>query len=337
MLLDNRFTRWVAGKLEDDHNRLLGSNATMSLARRFNRVKNRRQVRFREEQFRRLDALLRENGAPATPRIELRDGFAIDTSRALPHLERMIEDAQHVIEERRGVVRGGGSRQHFQQLMTDEFLARYPSILDFATSSDVLQSVIGYLGFVPALSAAKPLGVRLAESSMEYVPDWDGQYRASQLFHCDYHDRPMVYVIVCLRDVTPECGPFSFLPRSTSERAMRALGYHGRGRPYRVADEELYRVVDRKELVECTYPQGTVLFIDSANCFHYGSRGCVRPRYLMMYAYVSVARTDFTDLLRKEATRPLTDLETRERRHRYPVRDGDPLLRRLVLDREHAG
>jgi hypothetical protein len=309
----------------------------MALARSFNKLKNRRHVRFRDEQYRNLAALLDANGAPATPRIELKDGYAIDTSHALPHLDRMIADAQTIIEERRGVVRGGGSRQHFQQLITNAYIERFPSVLDFAASSDVLQSVIGYLGFIPTLSAAKPLGVRLAESSMDYVPDWDGQYRASQLFHCDYHDRPMVYVIVCLRDVTPECGPFSFLSRSVSERAMRELGYHRRGRPYRVADEDLYKVVDRKELVELAYPKGTVLFIDSANCFHYGSRGCVQPRYLMMYAYVSVARTDFTDLLRKEATRPLADLETRDKRHKYPVRDGDPVLRKLIVDREYAG
>jgi hypothetical protein len=337
MALDNPITRRVAAWLEHDHNRRLGSNRTMALARWFNGIKNRRCVRFREEQLRRLDALYADNGAPATPRIELEDGWAIDTSRSLPHLDRMIEDAQVVIGERSGTARGGGSRQHFQQLVTDEHIARVPSILDFATSSDVLQSVIGYLGFIPTLSAAKPLGVRLAESSLAYVPDWDGKYRASQLFHCDYHDRPMVYVIVCLRDVTAESGPFSFLPRSVSDKAARELRYHTRGRPYRVTDDEMYRVIDRRELKELAYPAGTVLFIDSSRCFHFGSRDCEVPRYLMMYAYVSVQRTDFTDLLRKEAEGPLTDLETRVRRRRYPVKESDPLLRRLVLDREYAG
>jgi hypothetical protein len=245
-------------------------------------------------------------------------------------------ESQEIIRERGGVVRGGGSREFFQQIVTDGHIARCPSILDFATSSDVLLPAIRYLGFIPTLSAAKPLGVRLAESDQWFVPDWDGKYRASQLFHCDYHDTPMVYVIVCLRDVTRESGPFSFLPISASDRARAALGYHRRGVPYRMTDEEVFRVVDRRELIELAYPAGTVLFLDSSRCFHYGSRDCSKPRYLMMYAYISVKRTDFTDLLRKESPVPLEDPATRDRRMRYPVKPGDSLLRRMILDRELA-
>jgi hypothetical protein len=333
-MLDNALTRWVARRLEDDHNRLLGSRTTMRLARGFNAVRNRAAIRFREERFGNLDVLVRENGEPRGPLAEIRDGWAIDTSGSLPHLDRLLADAQEIIRERGGKVRGGGAREFFQQIITDDHIARYPSVLDFATSSDVLLPAIRYLGFLPTLSAAKPLGVRLAESDQRFVPDWDGKYRASQLFHCDYHDSPMVYVIVCLRDVTPECGPFSFLPISVSDRARAALGYHRRGHPYRVSDDEMYAVVARSELREFAYPAGTVLFLDSSRCFHYGSRDCAKPRYLMMYAYVSVRRTDFTDLLRKESEAPLPDPETRDRRMRYPVRPGDSLLRRLVLDRE---
>jgi hypothetical protein len=308
----------------------------MRIARAFNGFRNRRCVRFREEQYRRLDELIRENGPPTRPPVALRDGWAIDTSKSLPHLDRLLEESQAIIAERGGVVRGGGSREFFQQIVTDSHIARYPAILDFATSSDVLLPAIRYLGFIPTLSAAKPLGVRLAESDQRFVPDWDGKYRASQLFHCDYHDSPMVYVIVCLRDVTRESGPFSFLPVSATDRVREALGYHRRGVPYRMSDDEIFRVVDRKELIELACPAGTVLFLDSSRCFHYGSRDCRVPRYLMMYAYVSVRRTDFTDLLRKESPVPLEDPTTRDRRMRYPVKPGDSLLRRMILDRELA-
>ncbi|HEX5138377.1 MAG TPA: hypothetical protein VFY93_15480 [Planctomycetota bacterium] len=335
-MLDNGLTRWAAAKLEHDHNRMLGSRATMGIARSFNGWKNRRCVRFREEKYRSLDELIRENGAPKGPAIELKDGWAIDTSRTLPHLDRLLQESQEIIAERGGVVRGGGSREFFQQIITDAHIARYGSILDFATSSDVLLPAIRYLGFLPTLSAAKPLGVRLAESDQRFVEDWDGKYRASQLFHCDYHDSPMVYVIVCLRDVTRASGPFSFLPISASDRVREALRYRRRGVPYRMSDEEIFRHVDRKELIELAYPAGTVLFLDSSRCFHYGSRDCTVPRYLMMYAYVSVQRTDFTDLLRKESPVPLEDPATRDRRMRYPVKPGDSLLRRLILDRELA-
>ena len=198
----------------------------------------------------------------------------------------------------------------------------------------MLQTVIDYLGFLPTLSVSQPLGVRLAESDARLAEPKSGSYCESQLFHCDYHDSPMVYMIVALQDVTLRSGPFSFLPASVSRRAAAALRYGRRGCPYRISDEAMYSVAGRDDLIELICPAGTVLFIDSSRCFHYGSRDAVIPRYLMMYAYVSVCRTDFGDLLRKESPTLVVDDSARTRRAKYPVGRYDSRLRRLVLDRE---
>jgi hypothetical protein len=54
----------------------------------------------------------------------------------------------------------------------------------------------------------------------------------------------------------------------------------------------------------------------------------------MMYAYVSVCRTDFGDILRKESPAPVLDDSARTCRTTYPVSDEDSRLRRLLLDRQ---
>ncbi len=335
-LIDNAVTRRLASVLERNHNRLLGTRATMRLARAVNRVRNRSFASRRHRLFERsLDSLLAENGPLTRPPVRLEDGWAIDSSRSLPHLDRLLEESQRIIAERGGVHRGGGERSFFQQILTDDHIARFPSILDFATSSDVLKPVIDWMGIIPTLSVSKPLGVRLAESDLRFAPPGATGYQESQLFHRDYHDQPMVYVIVTLRDVTRRSGPFSILPAGASARATRALGYGRRGTPYRITDEQMYAVVDRSELIEFTAPAGSVLFVDSSRCFHYGSRDAVIPRYLMMYAYVSVCRCDFGDLLRKESATPVVDDSSRTRRAHYPVSPRDSHLRRLILDR-HA-
>src|SRR5262245_24747569 len=134
-LLDNSFTRRLAGTLEQGHNTRLGTRRTMQLAQAFNRAKNGRFVEFRWHLYENeLDALFRENGTIGTPAPPLEDGWSLDESRSLPHLGRLVEDAQEIIARRGGVPRGGGDRSFFQQIMTDEDIARYPSILDFATS-----------------------------------------------------------------------------------------------------------------------------------------------------------------------------------------------------------
>ena len=57
----------------------------------------------------------------------------------------------------------------------------------------------------------------------------------------------MVYVILLARDCTLQNGPWSFLPKSTSDRAAKALDYQKRGEPYRVTDERMYQVIDPTE------------------------------------------------------------------------------------------
>ncbi|MBJ43623.1 MAG: hypothetical protein CMJ80_10190 [Planctomycetaceae bacterium] len=338
-ILDNSLTRWLGRAVEHDHYRRLGIRNTMQLSRAFNRLKNRKQHLYRRELYHQLDKLLDDNGPRQTtshkPRME--DGWALDTSKSLPHLEQMLEDSEQIISERGGVNRGGGGRSFFQQILSNEHLSRYPSILNFATSSDVLDVVIDHLKFIPALSVHKPLGVRLNESDKRFGPDTNGQLSESQLFHCDYQCTPMVYVIVTLREVTLKSGPFCFLPLSASNQAIESLQYGKRGRPYRVTDEEMYKIVNRDKLFEFTYPAGSVLFLDSSRCFHYGSRDSVVPRYLMMYAYVSVCRTDFGDLIRPEYNEPVCDERARLWRSSYPTYSEDSHLRRLLIDWRYMG
>ena len=162
-----------------------------------------------------------------------------------------------------------------------------------------------------------PPGLRLTESSSKFDPGAGGPYRESQLYHLDHHDLPLVYVIVLLRDVTTQSGPFTFLPASVSERAAKTLKYRARNAPYRITDEQMYSVVDEKEAIPFQGPKGSVLFLDSSRCFHYGSRDCTIPRYQAMYAFVSPCRTDFSDMLVKPRV--------------YTRQPTDSRLRRMVL------
>lgn len=287
-------------------------------AKLYNTFKFGRRERFRRRAYRDDFAqLIAENGPLHGTVVEMRDSWAIDATRSLPHLDRLLAESEQFIAWRGGKPREKGQRAFIKDILCPGDLERFPSFLDFATSSEVLSTVSNYMGMVPVLSNTVPPGVRFVESTAAGQLD-DGIYRQSQLYHLDFHDSRLVYVIVLLRDVTVRNGPFTFLGADASARAARGLNYGARGVSYRMSDDAIYRHIDRaKEEVVFTYPRGTVLFMDSSRCFHFGSRDAIEPRYQMMYAYVSPCRADFAAVYLPPA--------------RFPVREGDSRLRQMVL------
>jgi hypothetical protein len=318
------FFRPVARRLHQNHMSRLGIANTMRLAHRYNRMKLRREDDRRRQLYEtQLAGLLNENGRLTRPLVEMRDGWALDASQSLPHLDRVLEDSEKIIAERSGVRRStnGAYRSYFQDVWTPADLTKYPSFLNFATSSDILAVVSRYLGSIPTLSTTLPSGIRFVESNSEF-DDSPGRPHDSQLYHIDYYSLPNVYVLVLLRDTTVEHGPWTFLPRATSQKARKALNYWTRQRGYRVSDEEIYSVADKKEVIEFCYPRGTVLFIESSGCFHFGSRNSVKPRFQLMLGYSGACRTDFSETIMAPKV--------------YPVSDSDSRLRQLVLDKHRV-
>lgn len=312
--------RPFAARVNADHMSALGIANTMRIAHAYNRLTLRRQDAWRRGLYReQFGALLDENGSPPAAKLQLEDGWAIDTSMSLPHLDRILEDADEIIAERAGTrLKKRAYRSYFQNLWTRPDVDRYPSFLDFATSNGVLAPVADDLESIPVLSNIAPPGIRFTESNVAYDDEPD-RPKDSQLFHIDYYSLPNVYVIVLLRDTTHECGPLTFLPRSVSRKVAAKLKYWSRRCPYRVADEDIYALVDRKDVIEFCGKRGTVLYIESSGCFHYGSRNAVKPRFQLMLGYTGAFRTDFSEVVK--------DVEP------FPIRASDSRLRKMVLDR----
>jgi hypothetical protein len=306
----------VAAAMQKDDFRRLGIRRSCAVGRRFNR-RGQRFIRFRRRLYQeRFDELLRAAGGTPGTRIELRDGFALDHSRSLPHLDALLADGERLIE-RYGNRKWEHEKPFLQNINPESAIDEYPSLLDFATSPDVVAAVAPSFGYVPHLSGQIPRGVRLMESSTQFDPDPD-VWRESQLYHLDYHSSPTVYVVVALRDIRLEDGAFHFLGRAASRRVAEALDYGARGVPYRLTDEQVESLVDPAEVNTFAVPAGTVLFIESSACLHFGSRRPARNRYQMQYSFISPVRNDFLELWRP--------------RRVYPTTPADPLLRRLVLE-----
>lgn len=307
--------------LHRNHMEHLGIENTMRLALASNRQRLARQDAWRHRLYReRFDELLLENGPLSRPVIEMKDGWAIDDSLSLPHLDRVLEASEKIIAERAGkrLTPEGAYRSYFQDVWDRaKDPLDHPEFLDFSTSSDLIAPVAHYLGCIPALSTTLPSGIRFVESNAAFDDQPDAPHD-SQLYHIDYYSLPNVYVLVLLRDTGRDHGPWTFLPRSTSQRVREALGYWEPGRDYRLSDEEVFSVARPDEVIEFTGKKGTVLFIESSGCLHFGSRNSIKPRFQLMIGYTGACRTDFSESFMP----PI----------RYPLNQEDTLLRKMLLE-----
>ena len=128
--LTGPFVRPLAHLLEKDDMKLLGLGATMRWANRYNRMtfggnQIERQRLCAEE----LDSLLKENGAPQHEPVVMNDGWAMDTSRTLPHLNQLLNDSAEIIENRGMRPTEDHGKPFLLSIMKDEDLAKYPSVL----------------------------------------------------------------------------------------------------------------------------------------------------------------------------------------------------------------
>ena len=186
----------VAHLLERGDMALLGVDSTTRIARAYNSRRMHPSLEHRQRNATRHLAELREAAGGGAPEFE--DGWVRDDSGSLPHLQQVVDDMQEVIEERAGRSWENYRRPWFRNILPPDAVERYRSILDFATSAQVLYPVAEHVGYLPVLSGMMPRGVRLIESSAKFDPQPKGPWRSSQLYHLDYHSSPTIYVIVAL-------------------------------------------------------------------------------------------------------------------------------------------
>jgi hypothetical protein len=168
--------------------------------------------------------------------------------------------------------------------------------------------VARYLGIVPVLTHIE----------VYYSAFRDTALASSQLFHCDQDDTSQIKVYVLCSDVDEQTGPMVLLGADTSKIVRRAVRYEYRNR---ATDEEVFRAVGERDRHRLVGRSGTVAFVDTSRCFHYGSRVSegAPPRLVTVVQYLS----------------PFSFRVSRDRKraapYGYAAQPGSSSLERLVL------
>lgn len=140
----------------------------------------------------------------------------------------------------------------------------------------------------------------------------DGIAAAARQWHIDCEDRRMLKIIVYLSDVTEGCGPFEYVNREESRRAIRSLHYAS---GY-VSDSDMRRIVPESQWIRVSGARLTAIFVDTSQVFHRGQPPTTADRYSMTFTYLSTTPYQtFPEFMLSQASLAdlHTDLTTRQR------------------------
>lgn len=221
----------------------------------------------------------RELAADTPFTIDRERGFRVFPPGTFPEAEDIVALAhdlgQHVDLSRPGLSKK--ARSGFMVPMIDTATLDLGSpFLRLALRPDVIAAVSSYLGIVPVI----------AHLNVYYSEAGSDEARSSQLFHCDADGTAQMKIFVLCSEVTPAHGPLTLLDARASRALRQRLGYHFGGK---VKDKRLAGLASPADHRPILGPAGTVCFVDTTQCFHFGSRveQGVGPRLVLMIQYLA--------------------------------------------------
>jgi hypothetical protein len=179
----------------------------------------------------------------------------------------LIEQMRAARDEAIATAKGRASQHDSGSLqyptLAHDFAADSAAI-QFATSPLVLAPIIRYCGMLPVL-----FNFFVTRAYQDAITE-----QAAHHFHLDPEDTIAFKVFVQSTDVDDDCGPFHALPANLTRDVLHEFGYSG---ITFLTDERIEALVGWDSVVKLTGPAGTVGFVDTTRCLHFGGR----PRTLM--------------------------------------------------------
>jgi hypothetical protein len=150
--------------------------------------------------------------------------------------------------------------------------------LDFFLNKKFLSIVNSHLNELPLLTELKLL----------YSPsNISNQHTGSQLFHRDFDDTKIVKIFINLVDVDLDTGPLEIIKLEKSKRIKTKINKN-----YGLHSDLIDKYVDHKnDKYVFVGKKFDCLFVDTASCYHRGSRKSLNDRYIL-YANFS-SRSSF--------------------------------------------
>jgi hypothetical protein len=192
-------------------------------------------------------------------------GYLITSHEKIAGLTDTLQNlTQFAVLKQRSLINHKNDRFNkpfYLNILSRNDLSAMPELVSLVLSEGILNILAPYYGLIPNLSH-----IGLFSSSYQ-----DAVAVGTQCAHWDNHDRRHVKMFCYLTDVTKDDGPLTFLPAEKSLWLRKKTGRLLHTSPFR-DDSEWRKYFTEKDLIHVTGPSGTVAFLDTTRCLHFGSR-----------------------------------------------------------------
>lgn len=204
--------------------------------------------------------------AEIAPPYRLRDGYWTFGPNDIPGAAEVVAACRALFDSRGREY--PDSNKPFLRRVIEGAAFQETDLFRFMIRRDILDTAAAYLGSAPLLHDAR----------LMWSPPNETAER-SQRYHCDSVDRTQVKIFINIFDTDESCGPLTFIPATASEAVRNRIGYAMGAK----LDDDLF---DGSDAVRLIGPPGSGGMVDTSRCFHYGSRGNLRDRLVLMFHFV---------------------------------------------------
>lgn len=206
--------------------------------------------------------------------IDPNQGASFQSSDAvLKRTERVVDECWNLIRTTDQLQ--VKNKSYLRALLTKDQLGPESEVMRLALDDDLLAVVSEYLGVFPILMY---VNIWFSPGSSAPENEWTG----SQLFHMDHEDFKQMKVFLYLNDISLEHGPTHYVSAEESRKVAVKLNYKTTKDEKSIADTNF---ADSKINIH-TGAKGSLLMLDTSNCFHCGGRAA-KDRYLLTFQYLT--------------------------------------------------
>lgn len=205
-----------------------------------------------------------------------REGLCITSLAALdiPDSQQLLAAAEPITKKLAQLSRAPSHAGKHTLMATAEQLLKHPELLCWGLSERLLKIVESYLGL--------PVGYG---GLSFYYSVADGRDAGPRIWHRDKEDWRMIKVAVYLNNVDESGGPYQCVKSAVNNHLVATLPkYQGLNHTQM---QEFLNTTATDWLVSCLGQAGTVIFTDTARCYHRGKPPIQTDRSAIFFHYFS--------------------------------------------------